>query len=186
MATRPQTYQLFATAFGTCGIAWTDVGLTRAQLPEQNADAANGRLQRYGATRSDCAPPTHIEDCITSLRLYFDGSPIDFQAIELDLQAVTDFNQRVYAALRSVPFGTTTTYGALALSAGSPSAAQAVGTAMARNPWPVIVPCHRVLAAAKEIGGFSAFGGAATKQRLLRLEGVDLDHGQSNLPGLFD
>jgi methylated-DNA-[protein]-cysteine S-methyltransferase len=112
--------------------------------------------------------------------------PIDFQSLSLDLQSVTDFNQRIYAALRRIPFGTTTTYGALALSVGNPGAAQAVGIAMARNPWPVVVPCHRVLAAAKNIGGFSAFGGTATKRRLLQLEGVDLDHGQSDLPGLFD
>ena len=186
MATRPQTYQLFETAFGTCGLAWTETGVSRVQLPEQDEAAAERRLQRYGATRSRAAPPAIVLEGMSRLQQYFDGAPVGFQSLILDMQSVTDFNCRIYAALRAVSFGKTTTYGALALSVGSPGAAQAVGTAMARNPWPVVVPCHRVLAAASNIGGFSAFGGAATKRRLLQLEGVDLDHGQSNLPGLFD
>jgi methylated-DNA-[protein]-cysteine S-methyltransferase len=186
VATRPQTYQLFQTAFGTCGLAWTEIGLSRVQLPEQSETALELRLQQYGATRSNAEPPVIALKCMSLLHQYFDSAPIDFHSLVLDMQNVTDFNGRIYAALRTVAYGKTTTYGALALSVGSPGAAQAVGTAMARNPWPVVVPCHRVLAAAKHIGGFSAFGGTATKLRLLKLEGVDLDHGQSNLPGLFD
>lgn len=178
-----QHYQLFETAFGVCGIAWSEHGLSRVQLPERDLAATKNRLQKNGATSWDAEPPPHAARGITQLQSYFAGTTTGFIALSLDDSGITEFNQRIYRALRAVPFGQTTTYGALAQSAGSPGAAQAVGTAMSRNPWPVIVPCHRVLAAAQAIGGFSAFGGAVTKRHLLRHEGVDLDHGQLGLPG---
>jgi methylated-DNA-[protein]-cysteine S-methyltransferase len=177
-------YRLFDTAFGICGVAWTNTGLSRVQLPERDVLATEQLLQRTQSIQWDEPPPPNSADSITKLQRYFDGQKIDFSNTVLAHDELTDFNRRIFAALRMVEYGQTTTYGALAQSAGSPGAAQAVGMAMSRNPWPVIVPCHRVLAAAKTIGGFSAYGGMATKQRLLRLEGVDLDHGQPTLPGL--
>jgi methylated-DNA-[protein]-cysteine S-methyltransferase len=92
----------------------------------------------------------------------------------------------IYAVLRTVPFGRTTTYGELAEQAGHPGAARAVGVAMARNPWPIVVPCHRVLAKHGMLGGFSAPGGVLTKRRLLELEGAKVDSAMPTLPGLFD
>jgi methylated-DNA-[protein]-cysteine S-methyltransferase len=113
------------------------------------------------------------------------GERIDFSAIMLDLAGVGPFHRGIYEALRRVGWGETTTYGALARQIGDPGASRAVGQAMGRNPIPVIIPCHRVLASGGKPGGFSAFGGAVTKQRLLALEGVHLDGGWPLLPGLL-
>jgi methylated-DNA-[protein]-cysteine S-methyltransferase len=184
MTKRALQYRLFATAFGVSGVAWGDAGLARVQLPEADVAATEQRLQKLGAVLVDSEPPTAVAHAIGELRAYFEGSRVDFGGIGLDESRLAEFNRRIYSALRMVGYGETTTYGALAARAGSPGAAQAVGTAMGRNPWPVIVPCHRVLAAAQAIGGFSAYGGAATKAKLLRMEGVDLDRGQLTLPGL--
>jgi methylated-DNA-[protein]-cysteine S-methyltransferase len=184
MTARALQHQLFDTAFGTCGVAWSDAGLSRVQLPERDGAATEQRLLKLGAVRSDGEVPAHATRAIEQLRAYFDGVRVEFMEIELDQSQLAEFNGRIYAALRTIGYGETTTYGGLAALAGSPGAAQAVGTAMGRNPWPVIVPCHRVLAAAQAIGGFSAYGGAVTKTKLLRMEGVDLDRGQLLLPGL--
>jgi methylated-DNA-[protein]-cysteine S-methyltransferase len=183
MAAPAPHYQLFDTAFGTCGVAWSDGGLTRVQLPERDVAATEGRLRKHGAVRADGEVPSGVADAVAQLRAYFEGAKVHFVDVVLDLGAMTEFNGRIYAALRTIVYGETITYGGLAALAGSPGAAQAVGTAMGRNPWPVIVPCHRVMAVAHAIGGFSAYGGAVTKAKLLRLEGVDLDRGQPMLPG---
>jgi methylated-DNA-[protein]-cysteine S-methyltransferase len=165
----------FTTAFGPCGLAWSVVGLTRVRvLDSRDVDDA----------------PTDLPDFVTfargCLERYFAGERIDFAKVRLDASAVSAFNARIYDALRRVPFGTTTTYGALAKTAGADvGASRAVGMAMGRNPWPIIVPCHRVLASGGKICGFSAPGGAETKQRLLALEGMVMDGGQAMLPGLF-
>ncbi len=102
----------------------------------------------------------------------------------LDLTGVSDFHRQIYEKARGIGWGETSTYGALARQAGFPDAARAVGQAMGRNPIPIIIPCHRVLASGRKVGGFSAFGGADTKQRLLALEGVEL--GEPMLPGLLE
>lgn len=174
---------LFDTAFGVCGIAWSDTGLMQVQLPEATGDATRLRLERAGATVSSDASPACARDAITALRAYFDGTVESFDAVLLDDWQVSPFHQTVYRLLRQVPFGQTVTYGELAKSAGQPGGARAVGLAMGRNPWPVIVPCHRVLASGGKLGGFSAHGGTMTKERLLALEGVVV--GDPMLPGLF-
>src|SRR5262249_18001706 len=120
-------------------------------------------------------PPPAIVETVASVRRYFAGEAIDFSDIALDLGAQDAFFEQIYAAVRRLKWGDTTTYGALAKPLGAaPEAARDVGQAMATNPVPLIVPCHRVLAAGGKIGGFSAPGGAATKLRMLALEGVDL------------
>ncbi|HZP27547.1 MAG TPA: MGMT family protein, partial [Acidimicrobiia bacterium] len=91
-----------------------------------------------------------------------------------DMHGIPRFHQRVYEAARAVPVGTTVTYGELAARVGSPASARAVGQAMAANPFPIVVPCHRVLSAGGRLGGFSATGGLATKRRMLAIEGVVL------------
>ena len=111
------------------------------------------------------------------------GRRVDFSQLELDLAGVSDFHRAIYDAARRIGWGETVTYGELAEQVGSPGAARAVGQAMGRNPIPVIIPCHRVLASGRKIGGFSAPGGAVTKTRLLALEGVHLDKGTPLLPG---
>jgi methylated-DNA-[protein]-cysteine S-methyltransferase len=121
---------------------------------------------------------------IAQLEAYFAGERVDLSGVALDLGGVPAFHSDIYAVLRTLSWGVTATYGELARRVGAPGAARAVGQAMGRNPVPIIVPCHRVLAAGGKIGGFSAYGGALTKERLLALEGVHLG-GTPPLPGLL-
>jgi methylated-DNA-[protein]-cysteine S-methyltransferase len=167
-------YSLFDTDFGVCGIAWSDRGIIRLVLPEASPADTETRLRRQAKTSARTKPPRAIEAVIRAVQAYFSGDYVDFSEVRLDLSAEPDFERRVYAALREVRWGLTTTYGDLAILAGTPGGARAVGRAMANNPLPVIVPCHRVLAAGGAIGGFSAHGGLATKHRMLALEQVTL------------
>jgi methylated-DNA-[protein]-cysteine S-methyltransferase len=166
---------VFATAAGDCGIAWRpDGAIARFHLPLPAAEATRAIVRRTpSAVLSD--PPEPVAAVISSVRAYFDGTPTDFGSVALDLRPHDDFAARVYAHVRRIRWGETTTYGAIAKALGAdPEAARDVGRAMARNPLPLLVPCHRVLAAGGGIGGFSAPGGAVTKRRMLALEGVDL------------
>ena len=177
-------YHVFDTAFGTCAIAWSEAGLTRVQLPESTRSKTEARIRRAGIEPSRMPLPNFAEEAVTALKTYFVGTDVSLATLRLDDTFVPSFNASIYQALRLVPRGTTVTYGELAKRVGQPRAARAVGVAMSRNPWPVIVPCHRVLARAGKVGGFSAPGGTATKERLLALEGVEV--GDPTLPGLFD
>ena len=170
----PGSYCLFDTDLGACGVAWSERGLVRFQLPEANRRATEKRLQLRAPNSSAKAPPRQIEAVITSVQRYMSGERVDFTPIALDLTGVAPFYAEIYAAARRVGWGETATYGDLARQAGVPGAARAVGQAMSRNPVAVIIPCHRILASGNKVGGFSAFGGTVSKQRLLGLEGVRL------------
>ena len=175
MATRAQTYHVFATAGGYCGIAWNDIGVTRFQLPTRSAEATERNLRRRVPGAEPGAPTPVISEIIVAVRRYFDGESIDFSGVTLDLDGQDEFFRQIYQALRRVGWGSTTTYGSLAKALGAgPQAARDVGQAMARNPVPLIIPCHRVLAAGGKVGGFSAPGGATAKVHMLELEGVHL------------
>ena len=178
-------YALIATALGTCGIAWSPHGLLRLQLPERDRAATKARLTRGLEAATAVPPPAVMAAAIESLVRYADGAAEDFSAVPLDLAQVPDFHRTIYAACCAVRWGQTATYGELAQRVGVPGAARAVGQAMGRNPIPVIIPCHRVLASGQRMGGFSAHGGAITKQRLLALEGVYPGSGTPLLPGLL-
>jgi methylated-DNA-[protein]-cysteine S-methyltransferase len=120
-------------------------------------------------------PPPRVLDAVAAAKHYFLGEKTDFSDFLLDLDAQSEFFKQVYAAARRVSWGQTTTYGALAKAlAAGPEGARDIGQAMANNPIPLIVPCHRVLAAGGKLGGFSAPGGAAAKIRMLELEGVNV------------
>lgn len=177
-------YHLFDTAFGTCAIAWSEAGLIRVQLPEATRAQTEARMRLGGVAPADSPLPQFALDAVDTLQAYLAGSTASLDALHLDESIVTTFDASIYRALRAVPRGATVTYGDLAKQVGQPGAARAVGMAMGRNPWPVIVPCHRVLASGHKLGGFSAPGGTATKERLLALEGVVV--GDPVLPGLFD
>lgn len=181
-------WTLFETSIGSCGLAWNENGLTGLQLPEADDDATLARLIAKsgdeGTTTSSTSRPTWVDDAVTRVREHLAGRPQDLADIPLDLARVTPLTATIYRALQSVPAGRTATYGELAGLAGSPGAARAVGRAMATNPWPVIVPCHRVVAAGGGAGGFSAHGGLVTKERILQLEGGTLD--RSRQTSLFD
>jgi O-6-methylguanine DNA methyltransferase len=156
------------TAFGWIGIARSPRGLLTLTLPKPDQEAAlRPLLERWGsdAQRDDVA----LDDLRGKLRRYFDGQPVSFDE-PLDMSGATDFQQRVWEATRRIPRGRTLTYGELARRVGSPGAARAVGQAMARNPWPVIVPCHRVVGHDGRLTGFG--GGLNMKQRMLEMEGA--------------
>lgn len=168
-------YAVFETASGYCGIAWNGVGIARFQLPARTAQAAERALLRRVPDAARGAPPSEVSAVIAAAQRYFAGENVDFSGVQVDLTRQNDFFRRIYAALRRVGYGQTTTYGALARDLGAgPEAARDVGQAMAANPVPLIIPCHRVLAAGGKIGGFSAPGGAETKAKMLALEGVKL------------
>ena len=169
-------YLVFETASGFCGIAWNSVGITCLRLPTRNAEAAERGLRRRAPGAEPGAPTPAVAEAVAAVKRYFEGEATDFSGLELDLGEQEAFFKQVYAAARRVGWGHTTTYGALTKEVGAgPEAARDVGQAMARNPVPLIIPCHRVLAAGGKIGGFSAPGGSAAKIRMLELEGVHVE-----------
>lgn len=173
MGRTPQHYLVFETAMGFCAIAWSATGITRFRLPEVSAgDAQRSMLRRLPDARSG-EPPPQVAEAVGLATRYFEGAPAEFSRFALDLGSQDPFFRQVYDHVRGLGRGQTTTYGAVAKALGAgPEAAREVGQAMASNPVPLIVPCHRVLAAGGRIGGFSAPGGSATKARMLALEGV--------------
>jgi methylated-DNA-[protein]-cysteine S-methyltransferase len=171
-----QHYLIFETAAGFCAIAWNQCGITRFQLPVKSAEVASRNLLRRLPSATPGAPTPYALAAIAAARRYFGGAETDFTDLKLDLGEQSAFFERVYAAARQIGWGHTTTYGALAKElGGGPEAARDVGQAMANNPVPLIIPCHRVLAAGGKLGGFSAPGGANAKRRMLALEGVELE-----------
>jgi methylated-DNA-[protein]-cysteine S-methyltransferase len=168
-------YLVFETAGGFCGIAWNDAGIARFQLPTRSAEATERNLQRRVPGARPGTPPGPVAAVVETARRYFAGEKVDFSDVVLDLAGEDAFFRQIYETLRQVGWGETTTYGALAKQLGAgPKGAQGVGQAMASNPVPLIIPCHRVLAAGGKVGGFSAPGGSTTKVRMLELEGVRL------------
>ena len=168
-------HSLFETAIGTCGVAWSTRGIVGLQLPESNDAATEKRLSAKAQGSVPGVLPEAVEKAIADVRHYLAGNQVDFAPLTLDLDGIETFNRMIYGLLRAIGWGRTTTYGELARRAGSPEAARAVGQAMGSNPIPIIIPCHRVLAKGHRIGGFSAYGGTMTKERLLALEGVGPD-----------
>jgi methylated-DNA-[protein]-cysteine S-methyltransferase len=165
-------YTLFRTALGTCGLSWGPNGIVAVQLPESNPSATLARLLRkYGGGASPGTPPADIQRTIDDIVALLAGEPRDLQKARLDMSEVPAFFRNVYAIVRRILPGETLSYGEVAERCGDRGAARAVGQAMARNPFPIIVPCHRVLAAHGS-GGFSANGGVTTKLRLLAIEGA--------------
>jgi methylated-DNA-[protein]-cysteine S-methyltransferase len=174
-------YCLFDTAIGFCGLAWNERGVIRLRLPEAARARTEKRLSARAA-KAETAPP-EIDRLIADIQSYMTGRSTDFSAVTLDLTRIGAFEQDVYAAARRIPFGRTMSYGELAQQIGMPDAPREVGQALARNPIPIIVPCHRILAKGHRIGGFSAPGGIFTKQQLLALEGVQVEAGTPFFPG---
>lgn len=171
---------LFATAIGPCAIAWGDNGICGVQLPESTESLTRSRLSRHHPGAVIAAPPREVQRAIDRIIKLVAGEADDLRDIDVDLAGVPEFNRRVYDLARSVGPGQTTTYGEIATQLGSPRAAREVGQALGRNPVPLIVPCHRVLAAGGKVGGFSAQGGVTTKLLLLGVEGA-APNGQPSL-----
>jgi methylated-DNA-[protein]-cysteine S-methyltransferase len=164
-----ETYALFDTAIGRCAIAWGGRGVVGVQLPEAlEAETRVRMLRRFpGAVE---APPREVQRALEGIIALLRGDPSNLSTIRLDMDRVPPFDRRVHELSRTVPAGMTTTYGDLAARLGVPGAGRVVGRALGRNPFAIVVPCHRVLAAGGKLGGFSAKGGVATKLRLLAIE----------------
>src|SRR3981081_3711947 len=166
-------YLIFETAGGFCGIAWSGLGITRFQLPVRNAEATERNLLRRLPGAEPGTPTPQVLEAVAAVKRYFAGEKIDFSGVQLDLEEQDGFFKQTYAAARRGGWGQPTLYGTWGKEPGvGPEAARDVGQAMARNPVPLIIPCHRVLAAGGKVGGFSAPGGSDAKIRMLELEGV--------------
>jgi methylated-DNA-[protein]-cysteine S-methyltransferase len=169
------SYSLFETAIGTCAIAWSDRGVTSVWLPEPTDQQTRARVIRRFPHSIESAPPPFVSHAIDGIVALLTGEARDLTDIELDFaDSVPAFHRRVYDVTRTIKPGTTLSYGEVAERVGEPDAARAVGQALGRNPIPIIVPCHRVLAARGGTGGFSAPGGTATKLQILAIEGARL------------
>jgi methylated-DNA-[protein]-cysteine S-methyltransferase len=164
-------YALFDTAIGRCALVWRGGLVIGAALPEETDDRARARLAKRfpGAVEAD--PPPFAAEAIARIVGLLDGRKDDLGDVPLDLRG-SELELAVWEATRSIPCGEVRSYGDIAREIGAPHAAQAVGVALGRNPVPIIVPCHRVLAADGRSGGFSAPGGVATKFRILEIEGA--------------
>jgi methylated-DNA-[protein]-cysteine S-methyltransferase len=160
-------WALFETAVGTCGLAWRGTVVTRVELP----DAWPGRLTKAAGGAGAGTPTGAVADAVVGMVALLAGEPVDLSAVAIELD-VSPFDRDVLAVTRTISPGQTRTYGEVAALVGQPGAAQAVGQALGRNPVPIVVPCHRVLAAGGQIGGFSAGGGAVTKRLMLEIEGA--------------
>jgi methylated-DNA-[protein]-cysteine S-methyltransferase len=176
-------FLLFDTPLGRCALVWRGDRIAGASLPERDDEAMRRSLARRfpGAVEAD--PPAFVRAVAERILRHFAGEPQDFGDLSFDLTAGSEFERAVYAAALAIPCGETRTYGDLARSVGQPQAAQAVGVALGRNPVPILVPCHRILAGGGKSGGFSAPGGVTTKFRILEIEGARLP---GEAPGLFE
>jgi len=157
----------FDTVLGTCAVRWTEAGIASVRLPSPGT----GRLPRLDDATG---VPDHVRTAIAGIVEVLAGRHRDLGFVQLDERGLDDHHRAVYAATRRIPAGTTRTYGEVARDLGltDPRSARDVGAALARNPFPVVVPCHRVLGANGALTGFSAPGGLATKRRMLELEGA--------------
>jgi len=172
---------VFNTAIGPCGIAWGPRGIVATQLPQADADLTLARLKDRCPDANLRPPRAEIESAIDAIVALLDGERHDLRHVVLDMDDITEFERRVYVATREKLPGATMTYGEIAAKLGDPLLARDVGQALGRNPIPIIVPCHRVLAVGGRSGGFSANGGVGTKLRLLTIEGA-----QPGGPTLFE
>jgi methylated-DNA-[protein]-cysteine S-methyltransferase len=165
-----QGFALFDTAIGRCGIAWGGRGVVGVLLPETHERAIRARVLERFPRAQEGAPPAHVRQALDGITALLRGDAADLSAIALDMDGVPPFHRRVYDVARTIPPGVTLSYGEVAARLGVPGGARAVGQALGRNPFAVVVPCHRVLAAGGKVGGFSANGGITTKLRMLSIE----------------
>lgn len=164
-------YSLFDTTIGRCGLAWGPRGVVGVQLPERSEATTRTRILRHCPHADEVEPPKAHARAIQDIQALLNGEKKNLRTITLDLSRVPAFNARVFETARAIPPGTTRTYGEIARAIGDPSGARAVGQALSRNPFAIVVPCHRVVGADFKLVGFSATGGIATKLKLLQIEG---------------
>jgi methylated-DNA-[protein]-cysteine S-methyltransferase len=175
-------FALFDTAIGICGIVWAERGVEAVQLPLPDKDKTRMRIrQRYGSL-AEAVPPDAVQTAIDGMIALLEGKLVDLSDVVLNLDGACEFDRSVYDIARTIPPGRTMTYGDIAKRLGGVELSRDVGQALGRNPCPIVVPCHRVLAAGDKPGGFSANGGITTKLKMLAIEGAVVNH----TPSLFD
>ncbi|MGB8037922.1 MAG: methylated-DNA--[protein]-cysteine S-methyltransferase [Pseudolabrys sp.] len=179
MTTR--NFSIFDTALGACGIVWTERGVAGVQVHDGSEHATRARMLRRFPGAQEAPPPVDVQHAIDGIVALLRGEQRDLNDVSIDAEDLPAFNRKVYDITRAIPPGATLTYGEIAERLGDKLLARDVGQALGQNPIPLIVPCHRVLAASGKTGGFSAPGGVASKLRLLTIEGA-----QPNGPTLFD
>jgi methylated-DNA-[protein]-cysteine S-methyltransferase len=168
-----QAFHIFETVIGWAGLAWGDKGLIGAHLPEYETGNVRARMRaRFPEAVETEVPPPAIQAAEADIRRLMKGEKPDLLDVAIDDDRVPEFNRKVYEIARAVPPGQTITYGEIAQRLGDKLLARDVGAAMGANPWPIVVPCHRVTAAGGKLGGFSARGGQQTKLKLLAIEGA--------------
>jgi methylated-DNA-[protein]-cysteine S-methyltransferase len=182
METAAHGFTLFDTAIGRCGIAWGGRGIVGVQLPEAREPETRARVLRRFPDAREAAPPPDVQRTLDGIVALLRGEANALESVPLDMDGVPSFHRRVYEVARTIPPGKTRSYGEIAARMGAPGTARAVGQALGHNPFAIVVPCHRVLAAGGRVGGFSAGGGVATKLRLLSIEGAS----GSGQQALFD
>ncbi len=177
-----QQFTLFDTPIGICGIEWGPRGINGVQLPMGNEEKTRARIRQRHGDIAEAQPPAEVRHAVEGIIELLSGKPNDLSDVVLDLDGVPEFNRGVYEIARSIPPGKTMTYGDIAKQLGGVELSRDVGQALGRNPCPIVVPCHRVLAAGGKPGGFSANGGVVTKLKMLAIEGAAVNH----TPNLFD
>jgi methylated-DNA-[protein]-cysteine S-methyltransferase len=178
---------LFDTDIGRCGIAWGDRGLLGVQLPEATDARTLSRLAQKAPAAREAAMPDHVRRACDAMTELLRGEANDLAFIVVDMEQVPAFNRRVYDLARTIAPGETLTYGDIATRLGDKLLSRAVGKALGENPFPIVIPCHRVLAANGKTGGFSANGGVTTKFRMLAIERARIaSHASEDAPMLFD
>ena len=166
-------FALFDTPIDCCGIVWNGRGIAGVQLPETDRRAVRNRILRRFPGACEAVPPADVQRVVDDIAALLNGEPRDLGYAKIDTAALPDFHRRVYDVARTIPAGATLSYGEVAARLGDRLLAREVGEALGQNPFPIIVPCHRVLAAGGKMGGFSARGGVRTKLRLLSIEGAE-------------
>ena len=175
-------YSIFDTSVGRCGIAWGRGGIVGMRLPEAREIETRRRLLLQFPEARETRPPVDVELAIDGIVTLLQGTPCDLSDVALDMAGVPPFHRRVYDTVRLIPYGQTRTYAELAARLGASGAVHAVGQAINRNPFAILVPCHRTLVTAGHTSGFAGNGGIVTRSRLLGIEGALTDH----RPTLFD
>ena len=167
-----RAYTIFDTGIGRCGIAWGDAGIVGVQLPEAREIETRKRLFQLYPEARETRPPLNVELAIEAIVALLRGESGDFSDVTLDMGGIHAFNQRVYQITRMIPRGETRTYGEVAARLGASGAVHSVAQAIARNPFVIIIPCHRVLEAGGYADKISPHGGVISKRRLLSIEGA--------------
>jgi methylated-DNA-[protein]-cysteine S-methyltransferase len=168
-------WAIFSTPLGICGVSWDTHGITSFLLPEVSGKSIESHLKNMtGSKRASAVMPSLIKELIRKVKAHLKGTAQDFSQVPLHFVEASDFMLSVYRAAQKIRSGNVVTYGQIAACIGNPKAARAVGSALGKNPIPLIVPCHRVVASSGNLGGYSAPGGVKTKAALLEIEGIRL------------